>query len=197
MSDTKAAILTAAKEAAQAHGYGGLNFRDIAARVGIRSASLHYHFPTKPDLAVAVARRYWEDASAELEAKSAETPDPLDRLRWYPGLFRRALVNGNRMCLCSFMAAEHDDLPEAVRAEALKFAEVNLAWLARTLRAAGIADADRAGALYAAVTGAQLLARSRADVSVFDRLIESYRRAGLLPEASGDAPPDPLQPGTT
>lgn len=184
MSDTRTAILAAAKEAAQAHGYGGLNFRDIAARVGIRSASLHYHFPTKPDLAVAVARRYWEDAAAELEAETARTPDPLDRLRWYPGLFRRALVNGNRMCLCSFMAAEHDDIPEPVRAEALKFAEVNLDWLSRTLRAAGIADEDRAGAIYAAVSGAQLLARGRADVALFDRLIESCRRSGLLPGAS-------------
>ncbi|MEZ0222182.1 MAG: TetR/AcrR family transcriptional regulator, partial [Tardiphaga sp.] len=32
-----------------------------------------------------------------------------------------------------------------------------------------------------AITGAQLMARSRADVSLYDALIESYRAAGLLP----------------
>ena len=35
-------------------------------------------------------------------------------------------------------------------------------------------------AIFAAVSGAQLLARSRAEISVFDKLIDSYRHAGLL-----------------
>lgn len=43
-------------------------------------------------------------------------------------------------------------------------------------------DAEaRARAIFAAVSGAQLYARSRSDVAEFDRLIESYRASGLLP----------------
>jgi len=53
------------------------------------------------------------------------------------------------------------------------------------LTAAGIVPAkkseDRARAIFAAVAGAQLMARSRSDVSLFDTLIESYRATGLLP----------------
>jgi TetR/AcrR family transcriptional repressor of nem operon len=41
--DTKEMILSAARKVAQAHGYGGLNFRDLAAEVGIKAASIHYH----------------------------------------------------------------------------------------------------------------------------------------------------------
>jgi len=41
---------------------------------------------------------------------------------------------------------------------------------------------QRARAIFAAVAGAQLMARSRSDISLFDSLIESYRVAGLLPE---------------
>ena len=34
--NAREAILEAARRTAQAHGYGGLNFRDIGAEVGIR-----------------------------------------------------------------------------------------------------------------------------------------------------------------
>ncbi len=115
----------------------------------------------------------------------AETPDPVRCLRRYPDVFRRSLENGNRMCLCSFMAAEYDDLPEAVKKEVQAFADVNVAWLSKVLSAATVVNSGesepRARAIFAAVAGAQLLARSRSDISLFDALIDSYRVAGLLP----------------
>src|SRR5215469_74734 len=129
------AILTAARRTAQAHGYAGLNFRDIAAEVGIKAASIYHHFPSKADLAAAVAKRYWEDTVAALEALSRAQSDPRKALRADPGLFRRTLEEDNRMCLCSFMAAEYDDLPDAVKTEVQTFADVNVAWLAKMLAA--------------------------------------------------------------
>jgi TetR/AcrR family transcriptional repressor of nem operon len=184
-TNSREAILEAAKRTAQAHGYGGLNFRELAAEVGIKAASIYHHFPSKADLAAAVAKRYWEDSSSALDAMLADTPDPLACLRQYPGTFRKALENGNRMCLCSCMATEHDDLPEAVRREVQTFADVNVAWLGRVLSAAGLVDSTerdmRARAIFAAIAGAQLVARSRADISLYDALIENYRAAGLLP----------------
>ena len=184
-SNSKEAILTAAKLAAQAHGYSGLNFRDLAADVGIKAASIYHHFPSKADLGAAVARRYWEDSAAYLEALLAESRDPAACLRKYPCTFRKALESGNRMCLCSFMAAEYDDLPEPVKKEIRTFTDINVAWLSKVLAAVTAASPEksepRARAIFAAITGAQLMARSRADVSLYDALIESYRAAGLLP----------------
>jgi TetR/AcrR family transcriptional repressor of nem operon len=184
-SSSREAILAAARRAAQAHGYGGLNFRDLADEVGIKAASIYYHFPSKAELGAAVARRYWEDAAAGLESMLAETTDPVRCLRRYPEVFRKALATENRMCLCSFMAAEYDDLPEAVKQEVQAFAEVNVAWLSRLLSAAAVVRAEeseqRARAIFAAVAGAQLIARSRSDISVYDALIDGYRAAGLLP----------------
>ena len=87
-SDSREKILAAAKKVAQARGYGGLNFRDVAEEVGIKAASMYHHFPTKADLGAAVARRYWEDSAAYLEAMSAEEPDPIRALRRYPETFR-------------------------------------------------------------------------------------------------------------
>src|ERR1700689_2604079 len=184
-TNSKEAILAAAKRTAQAHGYGGLNFRDLADEVGIKAASIYHHFPSKADLGAAVARRYWEDTAAHLESMLAETPDPVRCLGRYPDVFRKALENDNRMCLCSFMAAEYDDLPEAVKKEVQTFADINVAWLSRVLSIAGVVSSEdseqRARAIFAAIAGAQLIARSRSDISIYDALINSYRAAGLLP----------------
>jgi TetR/AcrR family transcriptional repressor of nem operon len=185
MSETREAILSAARLRAQAHGYTGLNFRDLAEDVGIKSASLHYHFPPKADLGAAVARRYRDDSAAGLEDISARSPDPAECLRRYPAVFRKALENGNRMCLCGHMAAEYDDLPEAVKVEVKGFAEDHVNWLAKVLTGTK-SNADiaairrRARAIYAAVAGAQLLARSHADLEIYDETIETYRAAGLF-----------------
>lgn len=184
-SSSRESILAAARRAAQAHGYSGLNFRDLADEVGIKSASIYHHFPSKADLGAAVARRYWEDTAAQLDAMLAETSSPIRSLRRYPDVFRRSLENGNRMCLGSFMAAEYDDLPEAVKKEVQTFADVNVAWLSKVLSTAAVVDStkseQRAYAIFAAIAGAQLMARSRSDISLFDAVIDSYRAAGLLP----------------
>jgi TetR/AcrR family transcriptional regulator, transcriptional repressor for nem operon len=183
---SKEAILAAARRTAQAHGYSGLNFRDLADEVGIKAASIYHHFPSKADLGAAVARRYWENTAADLDSMLAETSDPVRSLHQYPDIFRKSLEADNRMCLCSFMSAEYDDLPEAVKKEVQTFADVNVAWLSKVLSAAAVVNSgeseQRARAIFAAVAGAQLMARSRSDISLFDSLIESYRVAGLLPE---------------
>jgi TetR/AcrR family transcriptional repressor of nem operon len=178
-------ILAAAKLVAQARGYAGLNFRDLAEQVGIKAASIYYYFPSKAELATAVAKRYWEDASAYLDSLLQNSPTPLDALRSYPETFRWALENDNRICLCSSMSAQFDDLPEVVKTEVQAFTDVNVAWLRKTLVAAKAArpkDAEkRARAIYSGIVGAQLMARGRADIALYDSLIDSYRAAGLLP----------------
>lgn len=178
-------ILAAAKLVAQAHGYAGLNFRDLAQQVGIKAASIYYYFPSKAELATAVAKRYWEDNAAHLESLLKNSATPLDALRRYPETFRWALANDNRICLCSFMSAQFDDVPHAVRKEVQNFIDVNIAWLKKLLISAKIASSHeaekRAEAIYSAIAGAQLMARSRADIQLYDSLIDSYRIAGLLP----------------
>jgi TetR/AcrR family transcriptional repressor of nem operon len=82
------------------------------------------------------------------------------------------------------MAAEYDDLPDAVKAEVQAFADVNVAWLTRVLASASVPASKRqtrARAIYAAVAGAQLMARSRADLKLFDALIDNFRGSGLIP----------------
>ena len=72
-------ILDAAEGFARQTGYNGFSFRDIAAEIGIKSASVHYHFPTKGDLGAALARRYAERFFERLglasDIATAKAPD--------------------------------------------------------------------------------------------------------------------------
>lgn len=183
--NAREAILAAAKSAAQLHGYAGINFRSIGEAVGIKNASIYYHFPSKADLGAAVAARYWQDTLEVLEGIRSANADLRTRLQLYPSIFRKSLENGNRLCLSSFMAAEHEDLPDQVSKEVKAFVDVNVRWLADVLSEAAFDDMAscerRARAIYAAVAGAQLIARTRADIDLFDDLMLSYREEGLIP----------------
>jgi TetR/AcrR family transcriptional regulator, transcriptional repressor for nem operon len=182
MSDKREEIMAVARTVAQSRGYNGLSFRELAKTVGVKSASIHYHFPTKEDLGAALARRYREDAKAAL----GEPSEPYACINRFVESFRLALERNNRMCLCGIMAAEYDDLPDAVKAEVVGFADDLVAWLSQVLARldpfrSGDAIKQHAFSIYAAVGGAQLTARGRGNVSVFDQIIEGYRLGGLLP----------------
>jgi len=43
-------ILTVAEGLIQSQGYNTFSYRDIANQVGVKTSSIHYHFPTKADL---------------------------------------------------------------------------------------------------------------------------------------------------
>ncbi len=186
IADTKQTIMDAARAMVQARGYNGLSFRELAKEVGVKSASIHYHFPTKGDLGAALARRYADEAIEIFDGFLAASQDVGTCIRKYTDVFRSALSNDNRRCLCGLIAAEHDDLPPEVRVEVDRFTDVNTQWLVKLLsrgksKAATDAVRRRALAIFAAVEGAQLVARGRGDIAVYDETIEAYRTAGLLP----------------
>jgi TetR/AcrR family transcriptional repressor of nem operon len=183
--DTREKIMAAARLTVQDRGYSGLSFRDLAKDVGIKSASIHYYFPTKGELGGALAERYRMDFKAYLDGLLAEGLDQTSCIRKYMDVFSETLRNDNRMCLAGIMAAEHTELPEEVRAAVVRFGEMNIDWIAKVLSLSSDDEDEavqrRARAIFAAVQGAQLVARSRGDATVYDEVVQTYREAGLLP----------------
>lgn len=184
--DTKHAILDAAQPMVQAYGYNALSFRDVAAAIGVKSSSIHYHFPTKGDLGAALARRYTETGVSYLEGLRASSANPKDLVARFADIFRAALASDNRMCLVGIMAAEHGDLPPEVRSEVARFSEVCIDWLCEVLSIESLdGNVDelrsRASAIFAAIQGAQLVARGRDDLALYDQLVLAFRVNGLIP----------------
>lgn len=156
---TAEAILDAAERRIRERGYNGFSFRDLAADVGIKSASVHHHFATKERLAATVARRYADRFLETVAGEPAAT-----RVGAYRAVFRRALVEDGRMCLCGVLAAEVGGLPPEVAAEARAFFERCLQDLDQWAEPGG-----GAVRMMAVLEGAMLLARTFGDVAVFER----------------------------
>ncbi|HEX8057490.1 MAG TPA: TetR/AcrR family transcriptional regulator [Novosphingobium sp.] len=183
-TDTREAIITAATVTVMTDGYNALSFRDLASDVGIKSASVHHHFPTKGDLAKVLVERFCEGFVERMEPLTALSFE--EAIDGYVALFRTAFVGRNRMCLAGMMSAEVSALPKAAQQRLEDFVEAHKAFLRAALAkkykrmAADQLDA-RAIAIFAAMEGAQLVVRGLGgDIVVFDGIIESYRSVGLL-----------------
>ena len=170
-------ILDAAERFARRTGYNGFSFRDVAAEIGIKSASVHYHFPTKGDLGAALARRY-SDRFFERLGDVNDLAIPSHTLvERFVGLFRESLVDKDQMCLCGIFGAEIAALPEEVGAEVRSFFKNCIDWLAaaharvsRDLVSQEMPFREQALTLLATLEGALILARALQDAEVFDRI---------------------------
>jgi TetR/AcrR family transcriptional regulator, transcriptional repressor for nem operon len=173
------AILDVAEQLVQTRGYNGFSYADIAARLGLTKASLHYHFPTKAELGAALIERYQTQFDAALGAIEQRSSDPRDQLRQYAALYE-SVLNNERLCLCGMLAAEFATLPAPMRKGLTLFFDANERWLTTVLdhglRTGSLQFRDpaneRARVLLGALEGAMLVARSYGDPRRFHAAAE-------------------------
>lgn len=165
------AILDAAQTRARTAGYSGFSFRDIATDVGIKSASVHYHFPTKADLAYALMERY-RGAALEMLGTATDLRTALHRL---VDLFRAAAHDGE-MCLCGALGAVPASLPPEVRQSAQRFSEALVDYLKAVPDPAGALPMEPE-AVVALLEGALLLSITAGSTATFERAVAPLSRA--------------------
>jgi TetR/AcrR family transcriptional regulator, transcriptional repressor for nem operon len=161
MSDIKTAIMDAAERRMQLGGFGGFSFREIAADVGIKSSSVHYHFPTKEDLAAAVIRRWAQNTSEHIDTALEKDPNPLSVWR---NTFRGTARSDSHICPCTVLGAAAQDLPDQVAAEVRAFFKM----CENKMIAQGLSKPE-AARLLSNLIGALVVATALGDKSEFDR----------------------------
>ena len=166
MSNVREELLTAAEGRIRRNGFHGVSFRDLAGDLGIKSASVHYHFPKKEDLGVSVVERYAERLFGALEDRVAGGVPPVQA---FVDTYRSALNSADAACLCGVMGAEVLGLPEPVQAAVRSFLKDNIRWLSRVLKELGAADPEaQATEAVATLQGAMMLAVNLGDKQVFE-----------------------------
>lgn len=160
MSDTADSILDAAEERIRRGGYSGFSFREIAADIGVKSSSVHYHFPTKERLAASVARRYTDRFAEAVDARYSQGEDIVSAWR---SVFREALDRDGRMCLCGALAATAHDLADEVKQEVRRFFALGIDRLIT-----GGLSRNAAIQVLATLEGAMLAANVMDDRSMFE-----------------------------
>lgn len=176
MIDTTARdrILDAAEARARTGGYHGFSFRDVAEDVGIKSSSVHYHFPTKGDLGEALAKRYTARAREYLGDPATVTP--MEAVTRLSQLFRDALLKDDKMCLCGLFGAERDTLPPEVAAATGAFFRLVLGYLTTAFGADWRGEAPTS--ILARLEGALILARTLKDADLFELGIQGIGAVG-------------------
>lgn len=131
-TDTKEKLLDVAQNMIQTRGYNAFSYADITKVVNIRKASIHYYFPSKGDLGIAVTQRYREIFSALLNQIETSNIAWLEKIRKYTVLYKDVLSE-NRLCLCGALATDMQTLPKKLQIEVRHFFNDNLAWLQKIL----------------------------------------------------------------
>ena len=165
-SNRRQDILQHASALLRTRGFNAFSHRDLAERTGIKSSSIHYHFPTKQDVGIALIRQYREDLALSLQSL-CKLPVP-KRLASFVAPFLDSAQAGDQWCLAGMLASDYESLDEQLRSEIRQFFDLAEHWLAdQALALQPSLNADealsRAQSTMALLEGALLLARAQQD----------------------------------
>lgn len=177
MSDTKTKILDLAESLTQERGFSGFSYLDLADQIGIKSASIHYHFKSKDDLAAALVERTHEVHSKGFQDIEATIKSPKKRLESVIEYFQEYVVN-RRFCMCGMMAAELNSVsPRVSKLLDIYFIDFQ-AWLTRQFKEAGHKDAKmKAIGFLSALEGSLLIARLRNEPKLVRDALRDYLKS--------------------
>ena len=128
-TDTKKLILDIAEDLLLDRGYNGFSYKDISTSLNIKNASIHYHFPAKTDLGVAIIRRAtkrFERWAGYIDGKDLPYSKKLDEFFL---LFKRFVEQNQQICLGGALETDFKTLPEEMQEETRLFISGTLSWL--------------------------------------------------------------------
>jgi TetR/AcrR family transcriptional regulator, transcriptional repressor for nem operon len=168
-------ILEAAEIRIRRGGFEAVSYRDLAADVGIKAASVHYHFPQKALLGAAVVDRYSDKLAAALGPVDLTQATIEEHLQRLCNCYAAAVHNDGMICLGCMLGAESKDLPDAVSAAAKRFFTRLLDWIETAL-------GDRADATTLAahtigtLQGTMILAVTLQRPELMDAVVDQLKR---------------------
>jgi len=111
MTDTKTNILDVAEDLVRRVGLNAMSYKHISDAVGIRKASIHYHFPQKKDMVDALLLRCDTTYGARYQAVVDENCLAPQKLRLIAEVFADGLKN-NKLCLVGMISSDMSTLEE-------------------------------------------------------------------------------------
>lgn len=129
---TKDDILNIANELILSRGYNAFSFADISEQLGIKKASIHYHFTSKTDLGKEVIQKHINEAHRIFDAN--RHTDPIDRLNAFFHIYERR-KQANQVCLIGSLATDLQTIDSSLQEELKVLAQLILDELTEVLLA--------------------------------------------------------------
>lgn len=130
-SGTRESIIALADQLIRERGFNAFSFHDISKTIGIKTSSIHYHFPTKSDLCISIIRKQEELLRKIME--SVEGKDPLVRLKRFISIYSN-IVSENKVCLVGSLCTDLNTVEEPVKKELQQMAGNILDWVTEILK---------------------------------------------------------------
>ncbi len=127
--DTKSEILDLAENLLLDLGFNGFSYANISSVLKIKNAAVHYYFPTKADLGVAIIQRARERFAGWTQNHRMVANSPDEKLESFFRQYLRFLEKGQQVCLGGALETDFKTLPPEMQAETQKFASGILAWM--------------------------------------------------------------------
>jgi TetR/AcrR family transcriptional repressor of nem operon len=128
-------IVKCAESLTQRRGYNAFSYGDIAYILGIKTASIHYYFPTKCDLGKVVVKQHLDMLCGVLE--QIVTNKKLSYQKklgvFLDNVFAVTYRDDNKMCLGGMLAADVLTLPDDMQNEVQTFFLRLQGWIKRLL----------------------------------------------------------------
>ena len=122
-----------ARELLQHRGFGGFSYRDISTDLGVKNAAIHYHFPSKDDLGLALIEQYIDETREEIAIARRRRIPIRQQLETY---FKR--VEGEvegvwSLCPIGALAPSCESISAPMQQALVRFSDLLLGWLTETL----------------------------------------------------------------
>lgn len=188
-TDTREKILATADRLLRSRGFNGFSYQDISRPLGIRNAAVHYHFPAKADLAVAIIEKFRGILRDRTAAFMAGHGDPVAQLEGFISFSTTECSLEHTMCPVGALSADFFSLPEPVRVAGRRLLDELLTWMTRVCtegREQGRFRFDgdpaaKARQIVATLQGARQLARVCGEQAMHDVAGQIRRDLGLDP----------------
>lgn len=130
MSETRTDILNLAEKLIRQRGYNAFSYKDISVPLQIKNAAVHYHFPTKADLGVAIIERTRKNFARDSQ-KWDQLP-PLDRVKAFISIYEANQTQQLR-CFMGALGHSYETLPPPMQQVFTKASAEIRAWLVGAL----------------------------------------------------------------
>ncbi len=133
MTDTKSVILERAMALLQSKGYDGFSYKDISGPMGVKNAAIHYHFPSKTDLVLAMIARYQSILREKTASFMAYGGSAREQLEGFMSFTRAECSHDRTICPIGALSVNVDALDDKVINALQRFMKDSHAWLTRVL----------------------------------------------------------------
>ena len=133
LNDTREQIMDRAGHLLMNRGFNGFSYRDISSHLGVKNAAVHYHFPAKADLALALVEEFRSILRSGTSEFLAYGGSALQQLEGLFAFTSKQCHAGKCICPFGAFSIDYNELPDELRDVTRAFMVETIDWLTKVM----------------------------------------------------------------